>query len=187
MAGSFGRTRIGGASPPPGASVHEVALKMLARRALSPQELKQRLLARGFERAVVAGEITRLRRLGMLDEAELARAVCREQVRRGFGRRGAAAALRRRRVARPEADEALAAMATQQEADALRTALAKAARRFPEYRHLPETRRKMVRYLLARGFRMADVLAVVSDAAGEPADAEETEEALEPGDPSDLP
>ncbi len=160
---------------------------MLARRALSPQELKERLLRKGFERAVVAGELTRLRRLGMLDEAELARAVCREQMRRGFGRRGAAAALRRRQVAPDEAKAALETVASEQEGAALRTALAKAAGRYRGFLHLPEMRRKMVRYLLARGFRVADVQAALANAAGEGADADETEEAFEPGDPPDVP
>ncbi len=41
MAGSFGRGR-GASATPASATVHEVAVKMLARRALSPQELKDR-------------------------------------------------------------------------------------------------------------------------------------------------
>jgi len=132
--------------------IHDVALGMLARRALSPAEVQQRLLRKGFAPQQVAAELTRLRRVGMLEEGELARAVVREQLRTGHGRRGAAAALRRRRIARHTGDEALAGIDPEAEADALASAFAKAARRHPHWQRLPDERRKVIRYLLARGF-----------------------------------
>jgi len=132
--------------------IHDVALGMLARRALSPAEVKERLLRKGFAVEGVAAELTRLRRLGMLGEDELARAVVREQLRTGHGRRSVVAALRRRRIAREAVDDALGDIRPALEADALASALAKATRRHPRWRRLPEERRKVIRYLLARGF-----------------------------------
>ena len=160
---------------------------MLARRALSAAEVKQRLTRKGFGAAEVAAELTRLRRLGLLEDAQLARMVVRDQTRRGFGRRSAGAALRGRRVGAEESESAIAELGTEESAAALAVAMGKALRRYAGFRRLPAIRRKMVRYLLARGFAMAEVLDAVERAAGEPDDAEDQEETDHAGDPPDLP
>jgi regulatory protein len=150
------------------AGIHDVSVRMLARRALSAAEVKQRLLRKGFAAGAVAAEMTRLRHLGMLDEGELAHAVVREQLRTGHGRRAAAAALRRRRIPRDASDEALASLDPEAESTALAAALAKASRRRPDWRRLPDERRKVVRYLLARGFSAGSVsLAVGASGRGD--------------------
>ncbi|MGE5236465.1 MAG: regulatory protein RecX [Acidobacteriota bacterium] len=165
------------------AAAHEVALRLLSRRAYSARELTDRLLRRGFEPAVVRAEVARLEKVGLVDEEALARAVARDVIRRGYGRRGVAASLRRRGLGAEELSAAMATLGEAEERAALCAALARAARRSPHWRELPEERRKVVRYLLARGFGAALVRAVLSGGGGETG---EQEECFEPGDPQDL-
>ncbi|NWF99811.1 MAG: RecX family transcriptional regulator [Thermoanaerobaculaceae bacterium] len=132
--------------------IHEVALRMVARRSLSAREVKERLAKRGFSAPAVAAEVRRLERAGLLDDAALAAALVATEVRRGRGRRGVAATLRRRRLGPQAVEEALATVSEEEERTALAVAVAAATRRSPGWWRLPEGRRKVVRYLLARGF-----------------------------------
>ena len=144
-------------------SVHEVALRMLGRRALSRREVADRLARRGFDPAAVRAELHRLEAAGLLDDQAVAAAVVAGALRRGGGRLMAAAALRRRRVARDAADGALAAVGEEATRAALEQSLARAARRHPGFERLPEVRRKVVRYLLARGFGAAEIRAAIAE------------------------
>jgi regulatory protein len=146
-----------------GGSVHEVALRLLGRRALSRRELAERLARRGFPPAAIRTEVRRLEAAGLLDEQAVAAAVVAGTLRRGAGRRMAAAALRRRRVAREVADGALSALDPEEEQAALAQAVARAARRHPGFERLPEVRRKVVRYLLARGFGAGEIRAALAE------------------------
>lgn len=144
-------------------SVHEVALRMLGRRALSRRELAERLARRGFPPAAIRAELHRLEAAGLLDEEAVAASVVAGTLRRGAGRRMAAAALRRRRIAREAADGALSALDPEAERAALDQAVARAARRHPGFERLPEVRRKVIRYLLARGFGAGEIRAALAE------------------------
>ena len=157
------------------ADIHTAALRMLARRALSCRELAERLERKGFGAGAVRAEVARLEAAGLLDDAELARSVARSQLAEGRGRRMLAATLRRRGVDREAADEALAGVGDDEERQALRLALARAARKYPGFRRVPLQRRKVIRYLLARGFGAAAVSRALADRAGEDADAVDVE------------
>jgi regulatory protein len=170
------------ASPP--GDVHAVALRMLARRSYSRREIAEKLTRKGFPGPAIAAEIRRLERAGLLDETELARAVGRAELRRGVGRRGVAAALRRRKLGDEPVAAALAGVSLDDEREALGVALDKAVRRHAGSAELPVMRRKVIRYLLARGFPAAEVIAVVGARFGESDDAEE---AVELADPPDVP
>jgi regulatory protein len=143
--------------------VHETALRMLARRALSRRELAERLGRRGYPPTAIRSEVRRLEAAGLLDEQAVAASVVAGTLRRGAGRRAAAAALLRRRVAREAADRALHALDHEEEWAALAQALARAARRYPGFERLPEVRRKVVRYLLARGFGAGEIRAALAE------------------------
>jgi regulatory protein len=144
-------------------SVHETALRMLGRRALSRRELAERLGRRGFPPTAIRAEVRRLEAAGLLDEQAVAAAVVAGTLRRGAGRRAAAAALLRRRVSREAADCALRALDSEEERAALTHALARAARRYPGFERLPEVRRKVVRYLLARGFGAGEIRTALAE------------------------
>jgi regulatory protein len=136
---------------------------MLARRALSRRELTDRLARRGFPPAAIRAELHRLEAAGLLDEQAVAASVITGALRRGTGRRMASAALRRRRVAREAADGALRSLDPEAERAALALAVARAARRYPGFERLPDLRRKVIRYLLARGFGAGEIRAALAE------------------------
>ena len=179
------RRRPGGQQPHPDpGSIHDVALRMLGRRALSRAEVRERLERRGFSSSVVGAEIARLERAGLLDEVALARAECRSQLRAGRGRRALVAALRRRHVARDAADLALSELDDEMEGGALAAAFATATRKHKWWKRLPEQRRKVVRYLLARGFLLDQIRRALHENGRDEPHGEETDDA---GDPPGLP
>jgi regulatory protein len=157
------------------ADIHTAALRMLGRRALSQREVAERLQRKGFGAGAVRAEVARLAAAGLLDDAALAAAVTRAQLAEGRGRRALALRLKRRGVARETAGEVLAGIAEEDEVEALAAALARAARKYPDFRRLPLQRRKVVRYLLARGFGAAAISRALAKRAGEDADAVEAE------------
>jgi regulatory protein len=79
----------------------------LAAKAQSVAEIEAKLARRGVPEADAATVIDEARRLGYLDDDELAGQLARGFVARGYGRRRAAAALRRRGLALGVADAAL--------------------------------------------------------------------------------
>ena len=178
------RVRDGAAAPSAG-SLHEIALAMLARRALSRAEIAERLGRRGAEAAAVAAEVARLERAGLLDDAALARSVCQVQLRAGRGRRAVIAALKRRKIAKDAADAALEELAAGEgEAVALAAAFAKVTAKHRFWRRLPGERRKVVRYLLARGFSLETVNRALRENGRDEPHADQTDDA---GDPLDVP
>jgi len=135
-----------------GDALHAAALRLLTARALSENELAQRLQRRGFAADAVALELSRLRQAGLVDDVAVARATCADLLRRGYGRKRLAAALARRGVAAQAAQQALAEVSAEDEREALERALQRLHRRGRHGRTLPPERAKVVRYLLARGF-----------------------------------
>ncbi len=147
---------------------------MLARRALFARELDSRLRRKGFGGAEAESEVARLARVGLVDDVELARSVCRSRLGRGYGPRMIEAILRRR-LADPEA--ASAALAETDEAAvaaALDVAVRRARRRHPDLGRVSEARDKVIRYLLARGFGAEEVLRALGPDHGEDNDAGDT-------------
>jgi len=161
-------------------SIHEAALRLLARRAYSRRELAEKLAHKQFPAAAVDAELERLRQAGLLDEDELARSIRRERLRQGKGRRAIAEELQRRRVEPEAAARALAEVAAEDVAEALTGAAARAMARHPRWRELSRERAKVIRYLLARGFDAAEVRHLLGRAFDEESDAGQT---FDPGDP----
>lgn len=80
MAGrSFSRPR-----KPPAGTAYDAGIRLLARRAHSRAELRQKLKRRGFEPDAVDAAVVRLAEMGYLDDAAFARGL----VRRRSGSRG---------------------------------------------------------------------------------------------------
>ena len=95
------------------------------------------------------------------------------------------AALKRRKVAKDAADAALAEVAAgEDEAAALAAAFAKVTAKHRFWRRLPGERRKVVRYLLARGFSLDLVNRALRENGRDEPHADQTDDA---GDPLDLP
>lgn len=153
---------------------------MLGRRALSRRELGDRLRDKGFPAGPVAAEVDRLQAAGLLNELELARAVCRARLRQGKGRRAIENELWRRHIDPLAGAQAVAELVGDEVAGALEAAMARAVRRAPQWRQLPRERAKVVRYLLTRGFDAAEVRRVLGREPNEENDAVTTYDSSDP-------
>jgi regulatory protein len=142
--------------------LHEVALAVLARRALTVTELRTRLARGGFEPGLIAAEIERLAAVQLLDD----RAVAYDHAHRRAteGRRGparVAAELRARGIAADLVDDAVGAAFPADNADAaLRLAFDKLTRGTGVPPTRPE-RDRLIRRLLRAGFPVSQVLALL--------------------------
>lgn len=162
------------------ASLHETALRMLGRRALSRRELGDRLRDRGFADGPVRAEVERLQAAGLLNDLELARAICRARLRQGKGKRAVETELWRRHVEPQAGAQAVAELVGDEVTGALEAAVARAVKRCPQWRQLPRERAKVVRYLLTRGFDAAEVRRVLGREPDEENDAVTTFDTPDP-------
>jgi len=119
----------------------------LAAKAQSVAEIEAKLARRGVPAAEAAAVVVAARRLGYLDDAELAGQLARGHRARGYGLRRAMQALRRRGVPEPLAEEALETVYGEADEDALaRSALG--SRRTDD----DPSRRRAASFLVRRGF-----------------------------------
>ncbi len=80
-------------------SAENVSLQALSRRSLSRWEMEKLLRDREFEEDVVQAELERLERVELIDDARVAASIVRQsRERKGLGRAGIIAELRRRHV-----------------------------------------------------------------------------------------
>ena len=119
----------------------------LAAKAQSVAEIETKLAKRGVTAEEAAAVVVEATRLGYLDDAELAGQLARGHRTRGYGRRRALQALRRRGVPGPFAEEALEAVYGEADEDAhARSALG--GRRTDD----DPSRRRAASFLVRRGF-----------------------------------
>ena len=133
----------------------------LAARAQSILEIERKLRARGVPPEVADAVIAEARALRYLDDPELAGQLARGFRARGYGRRRAAAALRRRGLADADADRAL----DDAFGDADEAALAQAALGSRAVAD-PASERRAVAFLVRRGFSSAAAWRAVRGRAG---------------------
>jgi len=165
----------------------QTALRLLARRDFFAEELRQRLIRRGFDPDDAALAVARCVERGLVDDERLARRFVElRAVARGWGPRRLVAELRRRGVERELAERA-ARLAPDLGAEAVRVALNRVEGRFePDWWVLPEGRARMLSSLVNRGFDAEEARAAVAELATE---RERKDHALDdqPGDPGRLP
>jgi regulatory protein len=133
-------------------AAHAAALKLLTIRARSRAELGQRLEERGFEAAAVAETLARLERVGLVDDAALAKTVAEGRAERGLDAPAIAAELRGRGVDPALADRASqAAVPAEDRADRCRQV---AQARLVQLHGLPAATqlRRLAGYLARRGY-----------------------------------
>lgn len=139
----------------------EIAVKLLAMRALSSEELRRRLARRGFPAEQISATLAKLTASRYLDDVEYARAWARSRAhRRSLGPARLARELRARGI--PEADIAGTLREVFAEREAREVAEAAARRRLPALQGLPPdvARRRLAGYLTRRGFAAEIVLAL---------------------------
>ncbi len=132
---------------------HEAALRLVERRLRTAADVRARLVRRGFLVETVDGEVRRLARVGLVDDAAVAAALARERSGPApGGRLRLRADLRRLRVSELEAQAVLAAF---DEDAALEQAVAEFRRRLADRANAE----RCLRYLLQRGFSRGRALA----------------------------
>ncbi len=134
------------------AAARTFVVNSLAARAQSVAEIARKLASRGVAPDVAEAVIEEARRLGYLDDAELAGQLARGFRGRRYGRRRAATAMRRRLLDTESIDAALAA--AYDDADEAQLALDALGSRALGSRALDDDadRRRAVAFLLRRGF-----------------------------------
>jgi regulatory protein len=145
------------------ANAHDAAVRLLAVRGRSTQEIVTRLRRKGMGKDAIAHAVGRLESGGLLDDAKFAREYARTLTSRGFGRARIAADLSRKGVSRPDADIAVAEAGGDDEAERRERLLALARKRAAQLKGLDQevARRRLVGYLARRGYGGGEVLAVV--------------------------
>jgi regulatory protein len=141
------------------------ALRLLARRGRSENELAGRLRQKGFSEEAITSVMTRCRQLGYMDDARFARERARELMRggRAVGRR-VLDDLKQRGVAEAIALAAVEEAAQEFGEDALLADLQR--RRFPDFAWPAaddRQRQRVVNFFLRRGFSLTRVLSFLRE------------------------
>jgi len=161
---------------------YDAAVRLLAVRGRSVQEVIRRLRRKGIRADAVDHAVGRLESEGLLDDAAFAREFARLRQGRGYGPAWLLAALSRRGVERHAAERAVAELEgdSRERDDRL---LALARRRAERMRSLvPDVaRRRLVGYLQRRGYSVERVLSVLERLAGEQSSHPGREEACTGG------
>jgi regulatory protein len=137
---------------------------MLARRDYSRAELSQRLARRGITREDIERALDELAAAGYLSDARYAQALVAQRSGR-YGKRAIAHALREKGIDAPDAQAAMAPLATTDEAA---DAMALWQQRFSVAPANQREKAQQVRFLLSRGYGLSVALRVLR-AAGAPA------------------
>lgn len=134
------------------------ALQLLARREHTREELRRKLLDRGFEAGEVELALGRLQEMGYLNDAELAQRLALRLSERGWGRRRLRWYLRRHGVPEEALQRALGGLASEEE-------LARRAlrRRFGTG---PFSSRRAASFLQRQGFDWTVIRRLLGDEGG---------------------
>lgn len=158
----MGRTKAGSTGEPlDRPDPWGVALKQLALRARTVEEVRRSLARRGYGRDEIAAVLARLTAFGYLDDADFARTWVSTRARRtATGPARLARELRAKGVAEAEIGAALRSLA--EEWDVAEAAAAAVRRKLPSLRGVPPSvaRRRLVAFLERRGFSAEIILAV---------------------------
>jgi regulatory protein len=136
------------------------AIRLLAVRDRSEQEIRSRLAASGESATAIAATVRRLRHFRYLDDRRFALGLAEQAMRRGYGSEYVRAQLEHKGVAEPVIEQALHA-SFENEVELARHAL---ARHFPEEPRERAERAKAARFLLRRGFPEVVVFAILDEA-----------------------
>ena len=148
------------------ARARNVSLHALSQRAVSRQELENRLESRGLDEDLISEELDALSGSGLIDDRALARDLVDRYFRRGsLGRRAVASKLRARGIPEDLIREALGSIDADSEENALRDLAERKARSLLGESREAQTR-KLGSYLLRKGFEPDRVFDVVREFTG---------------------
>ncbi|WIE76661.1 regulatory protein RecX [Curtobacterium sp. MCSS17_007] len=136
------------------ADAERISMRALGRKGVSESELRQLLMKQDLDADVVEGEVARLVRVGLLDDVALAtELVDRLHERKGLGRQGVVAELRRRGIDQAAIDAALEAAADDADDEFVR-AVELAEKRARQLRGLDRetAERRLSGFLMRKGY-----------------------------------
>ena len=143
---------------------HNVSLNSLTKRGMSKREVERTLRAKELDDDVIAAEVERLERSGLVDDLALAQNLVGSlQERKGLGRSGIAAELTRRLLSPAAIEYALELIDTGDELGRARELAVQRARQLTSYDRETAVRR-LSAYLARRGYSGSTVRAAVDDA-----------------------
>ena len=146
------------------ARAESISMGALTRKGMSSWEMADRLRSKDLDEATVEAEVARLERVGLLDDLDLAQNLIRSlQDRKGLGRSGITAELRRRHVDPDAIEEALAELDGDDETT---RATEIAIKRAPQLRSLDSTtaKRRLSAFLMRKGYSGSAIQAAVAAA-----------------------
>ncbi len=138
-----------------------VALRLMARREMTPQELAAALSQRGYSEAVIATTLERAQALGLLDETRAARLAASRLANRHGDR-----VIAHRLAARGVAEETIAAALTEvakEQGDERQRAARLWQRKFATPPTDARQWQQQARFLAARGFSWETIRALLDD------------------------
>ena len=157
-----------GDTPPSAAEMaaraERVSMSALTRKGMSSWEMSERLRSQDLDEDTVLTEVARLEGVGLLNDFDLAETLVRTlQDRKGLGRSGITAELRRRHVDQSAIEEALEALDSDDEAA---RALEIAIKRAPQLRSLDSAtaHRRLSAFLMRKGYSGSAISAAVAGA-----------------------
>jgi len=148
-------------------AAHRAALRALARRAHARFDLRRRLLQKQHPPAAVDGALDRLGAVGLLNDAQFARDFAAAKARRGRGPARLVRDLQSQGVDRRIAEDAVRTSLAAEGVDPEQAVQALAEKRARQLAGLPAPvrKRRLVAFLVRRGFGGAEVRAVVEGLA----------------------
>lgn len=166
-------------TPPDPKSLHDVALRLLSLRDHSVDQLRRKLLRRGFEASLVEDEIALLRERGYLDDSRWAEQAARSRLRARYGARRVRFDLQRAGVEEETGSRALEKARSEEDEDArLGEALGRRMesmlrRHGASWVKSEEGRTKLAAHLLQRGYEPSAIIRSVDEAIRALADDED--------------
>ena len=152
---------------------YDSAVRLLAVRGRSVQEILMRLRRKGLRPDAVDHAVGRLETEGLLDDVVMAREFARSRAERGYGRARILSELSRRGVERRAAERAVAEVG-EGDGERREQMLSLARKRCGKLRGLERdvAKRRLIGYLARRGYGGSDVWRVVDEALGEAGERE---------------
>ena len=151
-------------------AAHRAALRAVARRAHARLDLRRRLLQKQHPPHAVEGALDRLSAAGLLNDAQFATDYAAAKARRGRGPARLVRDLQAQGVERRLAENAVRTSLAAEGVDPAGTVRALAAKRAQQLKGLPPVvkKRRLVAFLVRRGFAGAEVREVVEGLVSSP-------------------
>jgi regulatory protein len=148
------------------ARAESISMSALTRKGMSSWEMADRLRSRDLDEDAVQNEVSRLERVGLLDDRQLAETLVRTlQERKGLGRSGITAELRRRHVDQVAIEEALDALDGEDEIARATEIAVKRAGQLRSYDTVT-AKRRLSAFMQRKGYSGSVVSAAVAAALG---------------------